>query len=65
MVNSFLLQKFLKEILHSFPMHRKITNNCNYAHVPDWGDDVPLEKKIERWYIKTVCIRALLMYICT
>lgn len=52
MVNSLLLQKILKKTLRSFPMHRKITCHCNYAYVPDYRDDVPLENKVERGYIK-------------
>ena len=46
-VNSFLSQKFLKEGLHSFTKHRKITSTCDYIHVPDCRDDLPVENEIE------------------
>lgn len=47
-------------------MHREVTSNSNYAHVPDCGDDVPLENKIERTIYKDcVYIYACPMYAST
>lgn len=46
-------------------MHREVTSNSYYTHVPDCRDHIPLENKVERTKYKDCVYTCLCMHLPT